>query len=183
MNKKFPTAEEKRQSQVNLDFHLGQIQDLIEKEKNLKCVDYYLKSTLDSKVIDFLKEHGYTVTYYAAPYRDDDNMNYYNISWQTQENIFNPVKSISERYIRENPPIEDDFDQLQGYCGALNLIYLHFIQHVDARNKLKEILIENNFNVGHITNLSISTSGGYMIYIITFIDDTSIKISDSGHII
>lgn len=105
--KPFPTAEEKRQSQVNLDFHLEQIQSLIEKEKNLKYVNYYLKSTLDSKVIDFLREQGYTVTYYAATYRDDDNMNYYNISWQKpeiHENIFNPVKSISERYIRENPP-------------------------------------------------------------------------------
>lgn len=79
--KKFPSAEEKRKSQVNLDYHLEKIQNLIEKEENLKYVNYYLESPLDKEVINFLKEQGYTVTYYTSTYHDDDNMNYYDISW------------------------------------------------------------------------------------------------------
>ena len=58
-----------------------------------------------------------------------------------------------------------------------------FVYHKDARKKIQSILDEKGVTDESITDLHISTDGGYVYYIITLGDNSTFTVFDNGNVI
>lgn len=61
-----------------------------------------------------------------------------------------------------------------------NMITLNYIHHSEAKEKLREKLLNKGVTEEWIKELNIATSGGYVMYKVKLIDDTIWKILDNG---